>query len=51
MNKKLSQAINVLTIFTIIGCVFDLYSNVKEYISGNDSIEEIKNAIEQYPLH
>ncbi|RWZ90362.1 MAG: hypothetical protein EO766_02865 [Hydrotalea sp. AMD] len=47
MTKKITPIINALTIFTIIGCVFDLYSSIKEYVSGDESIEEIKTAIEQ----
>jgi hypothetical protein len=46
-KNKLPTGLNVLTILTFIGCAYELYSNVSNYIKGRKAIEEMEKAQEQ----
>jgi hypothetical protein len=46
-NKKLPTGLNVLTILTFIGCAYELYSNVSNFLKGRKAIEEMEKAQEQ----
>jgi hypothetical protein len=47
-NKpKLNTGLNVLTIFTFIGCAFDLYSTVKNFFTGQDALTKMDEAQEK----
>ncbi len=47
-NKpKLNTGLNVLTIFTFIGCAFDLYSTVKNFLTGPEALAKIDEAQEK----
>lgn len=46
-KNKLPTGLNVLTILTFIGCAFELYSSVSNFIKGRKAIEEMEKAQEQ----
>jgi hypothetical protein len=51
-ENKLPSLLNVLTILTFIGCAFELFSQIKNFISGEDNLEKIRKAqvnIDQMP--
>lgn len=41
-RSKLPSGLNVLTILTFIGCAWELYSNVKNFLGGKKSLEEFE---------
>ena len=46
-KNKLPTGLNVLTILTFIGCAYELYSSVSNFIKGRKAIEEMEKAQEQ----
>lgn len=46
-TPKLPATLNVLTILTFIGCAWELYSTVSNFMKGKKAIEEIDKAREQ----
>lgn len=46
-KPKLPTGLNVLTILTFIGCVWELYSTVSNFIGGKKSLEELEKAQEK----
>ena len=46
-KNKLPTGLNVLTILTCIGCAYELYSSVSNFIKGRKAIEEMEKAQEQ----
>jgi hypothetical protein len=44
VNTKLPTGLNVLTILTFIGCAFELYSTVNNFISGKQSLEKLQES-------
>ena len=46
-KPKLPTALNVLTILTFIGCAWELYSNVNNFIGGKKALEEMEKAQEK----
>jgi hypothetical protein len=46
-EPKLSTGLNVLTIFTFIGCAFGLYSAIKDFFTGPDALEKLKSSQEK----
>ena len=46
-KNKLPTGLNVLTILTFIGCAYELYSNVSNFVKGRKAIEEMEKAQEQ----
>jgi biopolymer transport protein ExbB/TolQ len=44
---KLSTGLNVLTILTFIGCAYDLYTTIKNFIGGKKALEEFEKAQEK----
>lgn len=48
INKsKLPTFLNVLTILTLIGCAWELYSNIKNFLGGAKALEELEKAQEK----
>ena len=43
-KPKLPTGLNVLTIFTFIGCAWELYSDVKNFLGGKKALEELEKA-------
>lgn len=43
-KPKIPTGLNVLTIFTFIGCVWELYNNVKNFSGGRKALEEFEKA-------
>ncbi len=41
-KPKLPAGLNVLTILTFIGCVWELYSNTKNFLGGKKALEEFE---------
>jgi hypothetical protein len=49
----LPSMLNVLTILTFIGCAFDLYTGIKNFIMGQDNLDKLKKAqenLDQMPV-
>lgn len=46
-KPKLPTGLNVLTILTFIGCVWELYNNIKTFFGGKKALEEFEKAREQ----
>ncbi len=46
-KPKLPSGLNVLTILTFIGCAWELYSNVKNFLGGKKALEEFEKAQDQ----
>lgn len=46
-KPKLPTGINVLTIFTFIGCAWELYSTLKNFLGGKKALEELEKAQEK----
>src|ERR1700739_704731 len=44
---KLPSTLNVLTILTLIACAFELYSDVKNFISGKEALQKLQDAQSQ----
>ena len=47
IKPKLPGGLNVLTILTFIGCAWELYSNIKNFIGGKKALEEMEKAQEK----
>jgi hypothetical protein len=43
-KPKIPTGINVLTIFTFIGCAWELYSDVKNFLGGKKALDELEKA-------
>jgi hypothetical protein len=43
-NSKLPSGLNILTILTITGCVFELYSDIKNFLKGNENLAKLQDA-------
>ncbi len=43
-KPKMPTGINVLTIFTFIGCAWELYSDLKNFLGGKKALEELEKA-------
>jgi biopolymer transport protein ExbB/TolQ len=41
---KLTTGLNVLTILTFIGCAYELYSTVNNFVSGRKALEDFEKA-------
>jgi hypothetical protein len=46
-KPKLPVGLNILTILTFIGCAWELYSTVSNFLGGKKSLEELEKAQEQ----
>lgn len=46
-EPKLNTGLNVLTILTFIGCAYELYSTVKNFLSGRKALDEFEKAQDQ----
>jgi hypothetical protein len=44
---KLTTGLNVLTILTFIGCAYELYSTVNNFISGRKALEDFEKSQEK----
>jgi hypothetical protein len=44
---KLTTGLNVLTILTFIGCAYELYSTLNNFLSGKKALEEFEKAQEK----
>jgi hypothetical protein len=47
VKPKLPTGLNVLTILTFIGCAWELYSTVNNFIGGKKALEEMEKAQEK----
>ena len=47
LKPKLPTGLNVLTILSFIGCAWDLYNTVKNFMGGKKALEEIEKAQEK----
>jgi hypothetical protein len=47
IKPKLPTGLNVLTILTFIGCAWELYSNINNFIGGKKALEEMEKAQEK----
>jgi hypothetical protein len=47
IKTKLPTGLNVLTILTFIGCAWELYSNINNFIGGKKALEEMEKAQEK----
>ncbi|HRI25774.1 MAG TPA: hypothetical protein PLZ45_13945 [Ferruginibacter sp.] len=45
--KKLPTGLNVLTILTFIGCAFETYSTVNNFMTGKKALDEMEKAQEK----
>ena len=41
---KLSTGLNVLTILTFVGSAFSLYSAIKDFLTGQEALDKMKNS-------
>jgi uncharacterized membrane protein (DUF2068 family) len=44
IKPKLPTGLNVLTILTFVGCAWELYSDVKNFLGGKKALEELEKA-------
>jgi hypothetical protein len=44
IKSKLPTGLNVLTILTFVGCAWELYSDVKNFLGGKKALEELEKA-------
>lgn len=44
IKPKLPVGLNILTILTFIGCAWDLYNSVSNFLGGKKSMEELEKA-------
>ena len=42
--KEIPSFLNVLTLLTFAGCALELYSSIKTYLSGHESIDKLMDA-------
>ena len=47
VKPKLPTGLNVLTILTFVGCAWELYSTVNNFIGGKKALEEMEKAQEK----
>lgn len=47
-KPKIPAGINVLTILTFIGCAWELYSNIKNFIGGKKALDELEKAQDKF---
>jgi hypothetical protein len=47
IKPKLPTGLNVLTILTFIGCAWELYSTINNFIGGKKALEEMEKAQEK----